>query len=100
MTLSEVSELNLLVFRMLFNFILPTMPLSLLVLGHNSESIRGSNISGAGERMSCGTRRSAHGVCGTTDCVAGFFTGRAFSDSAKEKQTSREQRGAIGSARQ
>lgn len=44
MTLSEVSDGNLLVFKMLFNFILPTMPLSLLVLGHNSESIRGSNI--------------------------------------------------------
>ena len=44
MTLSGVSEGNLLVFRMLFNFILPTMPLSLLMLGHKSESIRGSNM--------------------------------------------------------
>jgi hypothetical protein len=47
MTLSGVSDGNLLVFRMLFNFILPTMPLlplSLLMLGHKSESIRGSNM--------------------------------------------------------
>ena len=44
MTLSGVSDGNLLVFRMLFNFILPPTPLSLLMLGHKSESIRGSNM--------------------------------------------------------
>lgn len=41
----EGSEVQLLVFKMLFNFIFPTeVTLSLLVLGHDNDSIRGSNI--------------------------------------------------------
>ena len=63
----------MLVFRMLFNFILPTMPLSLRMLGHNSESIRGSNIRGVTtereDMFLIGTRR----VCGTTDYGQIFF---------------------------
>jgi hypothetical protein len=76
MTLSGVSDGNLLVFRMLFNFILPTMPLltlSLLMLGHRSESIRGSNM--------WAYKAKRLGVCKedfrhTTRVCLGLLTGR------------------------
>jgi hypothetical protein len=102
MTLSGVSDGNLLVFRMLFNFILPTMPLlplSLLMLGHKSESIRGSNM-WAYETKGLGVcredfRHTARVCLGLLTGRQGFFfssPGTRCREVREEMQTSREQR--------